>query len=205
MEKKSLSLRVIKLLLVIIIPLLFLATLTFLMMSLFGLNVKEEMKSLGSHLPIVSNATDEKAKNKTVSGPSVSSLKGKIAEQTKTIESLKAQISSQSDKISGMEKDAQVLKADKTKKDKTAESQAKLQQASMVAQTYKTMDPEKAGAIFAQMDNKEAANFLNMLDNKTKTKILENIPAKKAAALTPLLKAASLSGDNSQTATNGGG
>ncbi|TCP30327.1 MgtE-like protein [Scopulibacillus darangshiensis] len=153
------------------------------MMQLLGMDVKEKINSISKSFPMVQN----KLSKREASGASADALKRKLASQSQTINQMKKELDTKISKIKGLKDDLKQIESQVKMQKKNNQSKEDARRASMYAQTYKNMDPEKAGAIFSQMDSKVAAKYLDMLDNKTKAHILENIPADKAAAITPLL------------------
>ncbi|MBM7644359.1 flagellar motility protein MotE (MotC chaperone) [Scopulibacillus daqui] len=133
----------------------------------------------------------------------IESLKETVKKQKKTIKDLNDQNKEKSDKINQLENDLEQQKAEEKNQATDAKKQKKQQRANMIQQTYKNMDPEKAAAIFAEMKNPRAALYINMLDDKTKAAVLENLPAKKAASITPLLKAQQKPVQNNKGANGG--
>ncbi|MTT32277.1 hypothetical protein GMB86_09700 [Terrilactibacillus sp. BCM23-1] len=184
MEKTSPALKIIKVLLVIIIPLMFLGILTLLIMNFVGLNPMAEMKSL-------INGKTEKTNQPAIKDNTVpndaTAMRREIASQSKTINKLRDEITQKSDQIDALNK--QIQEASSTKKtNQTDQSQTSPSKADLVNQTYRNMDPEKAAAIFEKMNIDDASAYINMLDNKTKAQILNNMDPAKAADITKLLK-----------------
>lgn len=181
--------------LAIIVPVLFLITLIFLMMSLFGLNPTDGFKGLIGDIPFVSSHQTKSA-HSTGKGQDLKALKAQIKNIQHQNQALNAEISSKTDKVNRLQSEINAMtKQQQDAKTATKNKQEKNQEM-MIQQTYKNMDPVKAAAIFDKMSKTDAAHYMNMLDDQTKASIMENLPATKAAALTPMLKAAVSSTSN---------
>ncbi len=181
--------KLIKVTLAIIVPVLFLVTLVLLMMQLLGLNPKEGFTNLISDIPFVSSHQTGSKQSKSLSVNNSSTLKAEVKDEQKKNQALESEVSSKTDKINQLQSQISALQKQQSDAKKTEQNKQNENQQTMIQQTYKNMDPVKASAIFDKMDTADAANYLNMLDNQTKANILQNLPAKKAAELTPLLKA----------------
>lgn len=202
--------KLLKVTLAIIVPVLFLITLVFLMMQLLGLNPKDGFKGLISDIPFMASHQTTSGSVKSSSGSGTqNAVKADVKEVQQKNQALEDELSSKTDKINELQSQLSAIQKQQADEKKAEQNKQKESQQTMIQQTYKNMDPVKAGAIFDKMDNADAAYYLNMLDNQTKANILQNLPAKKAAALTPLLKAmpektSAETAQAAQTANEGG-
>ncbi|WP_332237435.1 MotE family protein [Sporolactobacillus sp. KGMB 08714] len=195
-EKKSgFGSRLLKILLAVLVPIVFLLLLVGLLLKLAGLNPIVEVKGLlfGNNAAQTFGGT---------SSNQITTLKQQIAAQQSTIKQLQSDNTSKSDQISQLNTQLQQAQAAASQKSSASASQAQTARDAVYAQTYRNMDPAKAAAIFEKLPTKQAAEYINMLDDKTKASILQNMPADKAAALTPLLQAQPAAASTSGTGSS---
>ncbi|MGV3489417.1 MAG: MotE family protein [Tuberibacillus sp.] len=188
----SVGFKIIKGVLVVVIPILFILTFAVLFLKLAGFDVKDEVSRLTSHLPFASHSKSSSDQEKTGT-----------ADQSRTIAELRDQIKQLNDDIDSRDKKIESLSSELNDIQKTSEEQTQAattdaanRKAKTIAQVYQNMDPSKAAAILASMNEDEAASFLNMMNNQTKAKIMEQMPADKAAKITPLLSAPPVTTDS---------
>jgi flagellar motility protein MotE (MotC chaperone) len=180
----SVGFKIIKGILVVVIPLLFILTFAILFLKLAGFNIKDEISQVSTHIPFISHQTQTTANTtrteKTDPSQTISSLQNELKTANQDIEKKDQKI---------QELNAQIKEMDQTnKKEKQASIDAAAKaKADTISQVYQSMDPAKAAAIFAKMKDTDAASYLNMMNNQTKAKILEQMPADIAAKITPLL------------------
>lgn len=198
-KKAGFGLRLMKVLLSILVPAVFLLLLIALFLKLAGLNPVDEAKNVlfgGS-----SGSSAQLSGGSSAVSDQIVSLKQQVAAQQSTIKQLQSDSVSKSDQISQLNTQLKQAQADASQKSSTASKQSQTARQAVYAQTYRNMDPAKAAAIFEKLPTNQAAEYINMLDDKTKAAILQNMSADKAAALTPLLQASS----SAPAAANAGG
>lgn len=179
------GLKLLKIFLAILVPILFFLLLAALFLKLAGLDPITEAKSL-----IFRNETTSQGQHAASGGSSqTAQLKAENANQNATIKQLQSENAKLADQVAQLKNQLKQAQNDANAKNTQAKSQAATARQAVYAQTYKTMDPAKAGAIFSKLSVQQAAEYINLLDDKTKAAILENMDVNKAAALTPLLKA----------------
>lgn len=176
----SIGLKIIKGVMVVMIPILFILTFAILFLKIAGFDVKEEAHQLMKHLPLLSH-TAEKKEASSAAASTIAALKSQVQQLQKDLEAKNQQIASLTGQIKDLETKDNAASTEQTP---NQETQAKSE---TIAQVYQSMDPAKAAAILSAMKTSEAAKYLNMMNNLTKAKILEQMPADQAAKVTPLL------------------
>jgi len=181
----SVGFKIVKGILVVVIPILFILTFAFLFLKIAGFNVKDEISQLSSHIPFVSHSgksVKQSGKVQTDTSEAAADLQNQIKQLNKDMETKDQKIDSLTSQINDLQQQLQ--------DEKEAHSTATLDgKAKTISQVYQNMDPSKAAAILGTMKDEDAANYLNMMNNTTKAKILEQMEADKAAKITPLLTA----------------
>lgn len=174
----SIGLKIIKGVMVVMIPILFILTFAILFLKIAGFDVKEEAHQLMKHLPLLSHTAEKKEASSSATN---AALKSQVQQLQKDLEAKNQQIASLNGQIKDLETKDNAASTEQTP---NQETQAKSE---TIAQVYQSMDPAKAAAILSAMKTSEAAKYLNMMNNLTKAKILEQMPADQAAKVTPLL------------------
>lgn len=207
-EKESPGIKFLKVLLVILIPLVFILTVTTLFLKVSGFNINQEMTTLASKVPVVSHfvgakntktsvgtsatATGTPDTNATATGTpgtNAKQLQQTVTDQNKKITRLQNQVNQDQKTITDLK--GQITNLNKSSKQaaKVAQNKKAQEKANVIAMTFQNMDPQKAAAIFEKMSLQSAANDMNLLSNQTKAKIMEALSPDTAAKLTPLLAA----------------
>jgi len=198
-KKEKPFLKILKALLVVVIPLLFILTTIVLFLKIAGFDIKQETTDVAAKIPVLSHFSSEHSANKgrdsrdkkndEKSDEESAALKQNIARLKKQVETLSSQVDAKDNEINQLNTTVSTMKKEQSQQQKTATNADEQAKAKVIAQTYQNMDAQKAAAIFTKMSTPLAASYLNMLDNKTKAAIMENLDPSKAAKLTPLLKA----------------
>lgn len=190
-KKESAGVKFLKILLVILIPLVFVLTVTTLFLKLSGFNINQEVSTIASKVPVLSSFVGH-SKTATTSvtkttGPTTQDLNKTIDEKNKQIANLQKQISSQQSKMKSLTSQITSLKKAAKQSANATQNKKAQEKANVIAMTFQAMDPAKAAAIFEKMTLQQAADDLNLLNNQTKAKIMEQLSPDTAAKLTPLL------------------
>jgi len=197
----SIGFKIIKGVLVVVIPILFILTFAVLFLKLAGFNVKDEVSQLTSHIPFISHPESKNtAKQTSTSGGDQTQT---IAELKDQIKQLNGDIDTRDKKIDTLSKEINDMQKSEQDNQQAAAAEAANDKAKTISQVYQSMDPAKAAAILGNMKDDEAAGFLNMMNNQTKAKIMEQMSPDKAAKITPLLKALPSAGTTTGTVQGG--
>ncbi|WP_349410499.1 MotE family protein [Pseudalkalibacillus sp. SCS-8] len=172
-------------LLVIVIPLLFAASLSVIILSLMGVNLIEKGKGYVAAVPVVANLVEtadvKERSNKEMVAALESQLETLQAEADKAEKELLQKeeiINQQKSDIAGLKKQLQ-QKEDKDEQQKQAMDD--------VAEIYGTMPPGNAAKIFESMKKEEAALIMTRLDADAQANILAEMDPAVAANITKLL------------------
>lgn len=193
-KRTGFGLKLLKVILAILVPIVFLVLLAALFLKLSGLDPIEEAKNL-----VFQDKTSSQNQQAASGSAQIAQLKQDNAEQKVQVKQLQSDNNKLKDQIAELKNQLKQAQNDANEKNNQAKSQTTAARQAVYAQTYKSMDPAKAGAIFNKLSVKQAAEYINLLDDKTKAAILENMDVEKAAALTPLLKASATSTESSST------
>lgn len=167
---------------VILIPTIFAITLTFVILTIVGVNVFKLADGASEKLPFLSTIDNE---DRNLSSEDIVILNGKIEEKKLQIAKLERELKQKDDTINGLEQEVIELQAMLTEAEQTRKSQ--VLNISEVASSYASMDPKEAAIILSRLDVKTAANILLNLKTNERGKILEKMDANKAAEITKQL------------------
>ncbi|QAA22343.1 magnesium transporter MgtE N-terminal domain-containing protein [Sporolactobacillus terrae] len=182
-KKTSFGMKLFKVLLAILVPLLFIVLLAALFLKLSGVDPINEAKQLIFPESSTSQQSDSSGTEETAQlKQDLSNAQTQNEQLNKDNKKLTTQINDLKDQFEQLKNDAETS-SDQMKSQSETATQA------MYAQTYRSMDPAKAGAILSKLSVKQAAKYINYLDDKTKAAILETMDPEKAAQLTELLEA----------------
>lgn len=212
LKKESVGVKFLKGVLIVLIPLVFILTVTTLILKISGFNVSKEATSLAAKIPIVSNFVGQSAKNSSQNQSIASQtqsatdtdLKNELSQQAQEITQYQKEESTQQQTIADLQSQVANLKASSIKDAQAAQSKKAQAKAAVLAATFQNMDPAKAAAIFEKMKVQDAANDLNLLNDQAKAQIMEQLTPDTAAKITPLLAGnpySSSSVNSSTTAT----
>lgn len=180
--------KLIKTILIIIIPIAFLVLMTVVISNVLGFDLGKASKQWASHVPIVSKMVggQKVAITQPKETTQLKQVEAQLKQQQQSISQYKDTLASKDAKISELQ--AQNTQLQKQLKDNQQnQQQAQSQHTKMISDTYASMDPSSAAAILSQMKDTDALSIIANLDNDVKAKILENMPTDKAASLSLLL------------------
>ncbi|MCO7174692.1 MotE family protein [Sporolactobacillus kofuensis] len=184
-KRTGFGLKLLKVFLAILVPILFMLLIAALFLKLAGLDPIEEAKNL----IVKDQSSSQMQQSASGSSAQIAQLKAENSDQKVTLKRLQSDKNNLTDQVAQLKNQLKQAQNDANDTAKQTKNQNAAARQAVYAQTYKTMDPAKAGAIFSKLSVKQAAKYINLLDDKTKASILENMDVNKAAALTPLLKA----------------
>ncbi|MFK0521149.1 MotE family protein [Paenibacillus illinoisensis] len=195
--------------LMISIPIVFTVVLLGVLLTLFNVDIRNNMLELANKIPVVKD---------WVPDPVLDPEKEKLDESEKQVESAEATIEKLKSQVAAKETELQAAKETATTEAKKASDlQAKLDEAEKAAETaaaevpesesdyqkqikdlakmYADMSPSKAAPILQNMTNEEMVLLLSAMQSTARTKVLEKMDPKTAADVTMMMKDAKPSGD----------
>lgn len=200
--------------LMISIPIVFTVVLLGVLLTLFNVDIRNNMLELANKIPVVKD---------WVPDPVLDPEKEKLDESEKQVESAEATIEKLKSQVAAKETELQAAKeATTTEAKKASDLQAKLDEAEEAAETaaaetaaaevpesesdyqkqikdlakmYADMSPSKAAPILQNMTNEEMVLLLSAMQSTARTKVLEKMDPKTAADVTMMMKDAKPSGD----------
>ncbi|PAF32273.1 kinesin [Paenibacillus sp. 7516] len=195
--------------LMISIPIVFTVVLLGVLLTLFNVDIRNNMLELANKIPVVKD---------WVPDPVLDPEKEKLDESEKQVESAEATIEKLKSQVAAKETELQAAKeAATTEAKKASDLQAKLDEAEKAAETaavevpesesdyqkqikdlakmYADMSPSKAAPILQNMTNEEMVLLLSAMQSTARTKVLEKMDPKTAADVTMMMKDAKPSGD----------
>lgn len=195
--------------LMISIPIVFTVVLLGVLLTLFNVDIRNNMLELANKIPVVKD---------WVPDPVLDPEKEKLDESEKQVESAEATIEKLKSQVAAKETELQAAKeATTTEAKKASDLQEKLDEAEKAAETaaaevpesesdyqkqikdlakmYADMSPSKAAPILQNMTNEEMVLLLSAMQSTARTKVLEKMDPKTAADVTMMMKDAKASGD----------
>ncbi|WP_336779628.1 MotE family protein [Paenibacillus illinoisensis] len=195
--------------LMISIPIVFTVVLLGVLLTLFNVDIRNNMLELANKIPVVKN---------WVPDPVLDPEKEKLNESEKQVESAEATIEKLKSQVAAKETELQAAKeATSAEAKKASDLQEKLDEAEKAAETaaaevpvtesdyqkqikdlakmYADMSPSKAAPILQNMTNEEMVLLLSAMQSTARTKVLEKMDPKTAADVTMMMKDAKPSGD----------
>ncbi|MEO2204065.1 kinesin [Paenibacillus pabuli] len=195
--------------LMISIPIVFTVVLLGVLLTLFNVDIRNNMLELANKVPVVKD---------WVPDPVLDPEKEKLDESEKQVESAEATIEKLKSQVAAKETELQTAKeAASTEAKKASDLQAKLDEAEKAAEAaaaevpesesdyqkqikdlakmYADMSPSKAAPILQNMTNEEMVLLLSAMQSTARTKVLEKMDPKTAADVTMMMKDAKPSGD----------
>ncbi|WP_440118830.1 MotE family protein [Paenibacillus sp. QZ-Y1] len=195
--------------LMISIPIVFTVVLLGVLLTLFNVDIRNNLLELANKVPIVKDWIPDPVLDPEKEKLEKSEQQVESAEAT--IEKLKSQVTDKETKLKAAQE------ATTTESKKAAELQKKLDEAEKAAETaavatpetesdyqkqikdlakmYADMSPSKAAPILQNMTNEEMVLLLNSMQSTARTKVLEKMDPKTAADVTMMMKDAKPSGD----------
>lgn len=194
-----------------LIPIVFTIVLVGVLLTLFNMDFRSEMMSLGSKIPIVKNwipeskektaqtkEADQKAQSKS-SEATIKQLKADLAKQTEELKKASDAKTAQDKKVTELQNQVNTLQTQQSQAGqqgqtgtqsadgKTAEDPY-VKQAKNLASMYEGMTASKAAPIMENLTTEEIVQLLSYMDPANSAKILQKMDAKKAADITMALK-----------------
>ncbi|MYL70977.1 hypothetical protein GLW00_08940 [Halobacillus litoralis] len=179
-DKKSF----LKIITAIIFPLIFLITLTLIVLTLSGVNVFEEVERYASRIPGLSSVASSEGKD-TDCGE-MDRLKAVIANKEAEVEELQSEADSKQSQINELEQQVVQLKAD-LEEAVAEEGNNEDSKVSAMARSFQEMDPEEAAPILESMNQNLAVQVLSEVASEEKGEILGQMDPEAAANIASML------------------
>ncbi|EHS57872.1 MotE family protein [Paenibacillus sp. Aloe-11] len=198
-----------------LIPIVFTIVLVGVLLTLFNMDFRSEMISLGNKIPIVKNwlpeskdkaaqtkEADQKAQSES-SEATIQQLKTDLAKQTEELKKASAAKTAQDKKVTELQNQVNSLQTQQTQVGQqgqtgtqaagatasgTANEDPYVKQAKDLASMYEGMTASKAAPIMENLTTEETVQLLSYMDPANSAKILQKMDAKKAADITMALK-----------------
>ncbi|ASR47965.1 kinesin [Paenibacillus kribbensis] len=198
-----------------LIPIVFTIVLVGVLLTLFNMDFRSEMISLGNKIPIVKNwlpeskdkaaqtkEADQKAQSES-SEATIQQLKTDLAKQTEELKKASAAKTAQDKKVTELQNQVNSLQMQQTQAGQqgqtgtqaagatasgTANEDPYVKQAKDLASMYEGMTASKAAPIMENLTTEETVQLLSYMDPANSAKILQKMDAKKAADITMALK-----------------
>ncbi|WP_068496391.1 MotE family protein [Paenibacillus kribbensis] len=201
-----------------LIPIVFTIVLVGVLLTLFNMDFRSEMISLGNKIPIVKNwlpeskdkaaqtkEADQKAQSES-SEATIQQLKTDLAKQTEELKKASAAKTAQDKKVTELQNQVNTLQTQQTQQSQTGQqgqtgTQAAgttasgtanedpfVKQTKDLASMYEGMTASKAAPIMENLTTEETVQLLSYMDPANSAKILQKMDAKKAADITMALK-----------------
>ncbi|QAS50996.1 MotE family protein [Halobacillus litoralis] len=168
----------------IVIPFIFLLTLTLIVLTLSGINVFEEAEKYAKKIPGVSEvtSTDEPASDPE----EMDRLQAMVANKDVEIEQLQQDADQKQATIEEM--DQQILKLEKELEDSLPEDgEDPNQKAKDLAASFQEMDPEEAAPIIGSMSQTLAVQVMREVSSEERGEILGQMDPEAAAEIASIL------------------
>ncbi|KJD46946.1 MotE family protein [Paenibacillus terrae] len=197
-----------------LIPIVFTIVLVGVLLTLFNMDFRSEMISLGNKIPIVKNwipepedkvakskEADQKAQSQS-SEATIQQLKADLAKQTEELKKASDAKTTQDKKVTELQNQVNTLQTQQEQQsqtsqqgqtgtqaaDGTANEDPYVKQARDLASMYEGMTASKAAPIMENLTTEETVQLLSYMDPANSAKILQKMDAKKAADITMALK-----------------
>ncbi|MGG1616910.1 magnesium transporter MgtE N-terminal domain-containing protein [Paenibacillus sp. NRS-1782] len=197
-----------------LIPIVFTIVLVGVLLTLFNMDFRSEMISLGNKIPIVKNwipepkdkvakskEADQKAQSQS-SEATIQQLKADLAKQTEELQKAATAKTTQDKKVTELQNQVSTLQTQQEQQpqasqqgqtgtqaaDGTANEDPYVKQARDLASMYEGMTASKAAPIMENLTTEETVQLLSYMDPANSAKILQKMDAKKAADITMALK-----------------
>ncbi|MGF9641968.1 MULTISPECIES: magnesium transporter MgtE N-terminal domain-containing protein [Paenibacillus] len=197
-----------------LIPIVFTIVLVGVLLTLFNMDFRSEMISLGNKIPVVKNwvpepkdkatqtkEADQKAQSES-SEATIQQLKADLAKQTEELKKATAAKTTQDKKVTELQNQVNTLQTQQEQQlQASQQGQAGTQttggttnedpyvkQARDLASMYEGMTASKAAPIMENLTTEETVQLLSYMDPANSAKILQKMDAKKAADITMALK-----------------
>ncbi|WP_328802418.1 kinesin [Paenibacillus sp. LX16] len=197
-----------------LIPIVFTIVLVGVLLTLFNMDFRSEMISLGNKIPVVKNwvpepkdkatqtkEADQKAQSES-SEATIQQLKADLAKQTEELKKATAAKTTQDKKVSELQNQVNTLQTQQEQQPQasqqgqagtqttggTTNEDPYVKQARDLASMYEGMTASKAAPIMENLTTEETVQLLSYMDPANSAKILQKMDAKKAADITMALK-----------------
>ncbi|KYG92842.1 magnesium transporter MgtE N-terminal domain-containing protein [Paenibacillus polymyxa] len=197
-----------------LIPIVFTIVLVGVLLTLFNMDFRSEMISLGNKIPVVKNwipepkdkatqtkEADQKAQSES-SEATIEQLKADLAKQTEELKKATAAKTTQDKKVTELQNQVNTLKTQQEQQSQasqpgqagtqttggTTNEDPYVKQARDLASMYEGMTASKAAPIMENLTTEETVQLLSYMDPANSAKILQKMDAKKAADITMALK-----------------
>ncbi|MGW8441319.1 magnesium transporter MgtE N-terminal domain-containing protein [Paenibacillus sp. S33] len=197
-----------------LIPIVFTIVLVGVLLTLFNMDFRSEMISLGNKIPVVKNwipepkdkatqtkEADQKAQSES-SEATIEQLKADLAKQTEELKKATAAKTTQDKKVTELQNQVTTLQTQQEQQSQasqpgqagtqttggTTNEDPYVKQARDLASMYEGMTASKAAPIMENLTTEETVQLLSYMDPANSAKILQKMDAKKAADITMALK-----------------
>ncbi|ALA41857.1 MULTISPECIES: magnesium transporter MgtE N-terminal domain-containing protein [Paenibacillus] len=197
-----------------LIPIVFTIVLVGVLLTLFNMDFRSEMISLGNKIPVVKNwvpepkdkatqtkEADQKAQSES-SEATIQQLKADLAKQTEELKKATAARTTQDKKVTELQNQVNTLQTQQEQQPQasqqgqagtqttggTTNEDPYVKQARDLASMYEGMTASKAAPIMENLTTEETVQLLSYMDPANSAKILQKMDAKKAADITMALK-----------------
>ncbi|MMZ51862.1 MgtE intracellular N domain protein [compost metagenome] len=197
-----------------LIPIVFTIVLVGVLLTLFNMDFRSEMISLGNKIPVVKNwvpepkdkatqtkEADQKAQSES-SEATIQQLKADLAKQTEELKKATAAKTTQDKKVTELQNQVNTLQTQQEQQPQasqqgqagtqttggTTNEDPYVKQARDLASMYEGMTASKAAPIMENLTTEETVQLLSYMDPANSAKILQKMDAKKAADITMALK-----------------
>lgn len=197
-----------------LIPIVFTIVLVGVLLTLFNMDFRSEMISLGNKIPVVKNwvpepkdkATQTKEAGQKAQSESseatIQQLKADLAKQTEELKKATAAKTTQDKKVTELQNQVNTLQTQQEQQPQasqqgqagtqttggTTNEDPYVKQARDLASMYEGMTASKAAPIMENLTTEETVQLLSYMDPANSAKILQKMDAKKAADITMALK-----------------
>ncbi|PPQ49892.1 kinesin [Paenibacillus peoriae] len=197
-----------------LIPIVFTIVLVGVLLTLFNMDFRSQMISLGNKIPVVKNwvpepkdkatqtkEADQKAQSES-SEATIQQLKADLAKQTEELKKATAARTTQDKKVTELQNQVNTLQTQQEQQPQasqqgqagtqttggTTNEDPYVKQARDLASMYEGMTASKAAPIMENLTTEETVQLLSYMDPANSAKILQKMDAKKAADITMALK-----------------
>ncbi|MDY8045666.1 kinesin [Paenibacillus polymyxa] len=197
-----------------LIPIVFTIVLVGVLLTLFNMDFRSQMISLGNKIPVVKNwvpepkdkatqtkEADQKAQSES-SEATIEQLKADLAKQTEELKKATAAKTTQDKKVTELQNQVNTLQTQQEQQSQasqpgqagtqttggTTNEDPYVKQARDLASMYEGMTASKAAPIMENLTTEETVQLLSYMDPANSAKILQKMDAKKAADITMALK-----------------
>ncbi|WP_226578767.1 magnesium transporter MgtE N-terminal domain-containing protein [Halobacillus litoralis] len=175
-----------KVLIAIGVPMIFLLTITFIILTLMGVNVVKETEKIAQKMPVISSILPSEETTAS-STEEYDRLQAVIANQEAEIEQLKQEADNKDAKIEEKDQQLMQLEADLKEKNSSEETTEENETAQVLAASFEEMDAEQAAPILENMTKEQAVLVLNEIASEERGDILGQMEAEAAAEMAGLL------------------